>query len=118
MEISEEVQEKLALLKSTFLSEIIIYSEEGDFDFTEYLNFDHQIEQTIAAPDEIWNFDKEVQVYRKHFATTDMTYSQIVLSLKETKDNPLLIILNFVTKSESLAQRFCRGERELISTHH
>lgn len=118
MEISDEIQEKLALLKSNFLSEIIIHAQEGDFDFTQYLSFDHQIESTLAFADEVWSLDEDVDVYRKFFGDREKMYSQIVLVLKESKDNPLLIILNFVTKFESLAQRFCRGERKRISTHH
>ena len=119
MEISDEIQEKLALLKSNFLSEIIIYAPAGDFDFTEYLNFDHQIEQTLLAPDELWAFSSEVDVYRKFFVDDEQKiYSQIVLALTESRENPLLLILNFVTRFDVLADRFCRGTKKLISTHH
>lgn len=119
MEIADEIQEKLALLKSQFLSEIISYAVSGDFDFTEYLNFDHQIEQTLLSPDELWSFNEEVDVYRKFFGGPDqLMYSQIVLVLKESSEHPLLIILNLVTRFDSLADRFCRGEKKIISTHH
>lgn len=119
MEISDEIQERLALLKSNFLSEIIIHGQKEDFDFTEYMNFDHQIEETLTRADEIWNYDGEVEVYRKFFGEgRDQFYSQIIITLKESSKNPLMIILSFVTRDESLAKRFCQGKREKISTHH
>lgn len=118
MEISEEVEEKLGLLKSKFLSEIITYAPTEDFDFTDYHKFDHQIETTLTSPDEVWGYDEEVDVYRKIFVEKGGPYSQIILVLRESKDNPLIIILNFITKFEALAERFCRGERKSISTRH
>ncbi|HLW58239.1 MAG TPA: hypothetical protein VKY27_12675 [Bacteriovoracaceae bacterium] len=118
MEISEEIEEKLGLLKSKFLSEIITHAPTGDFDFTDYHKFDHQIEETLTSPDEVWIYDEEVEVYRKFFVEKGESYSQIILTLKESKDNPLMVILNFITKFEVLAERFCRGERKKISTRH
>lgn len=118
MEISEEIQEKLGLLKSNFLSELISYTSSQDFDITDYLKFDHLIEEALSEPDELWSYDEEVDVYRKFFMEGGQSCSQIILVLKETADNPLIVILNFVTRFEELAARFCRGERKKISTRH
>lgn len=119
MEISDEIQEKLALLKSNFLSEIIIYAEKDDFDFTDYFKYDYLTEDTLKEPDEVWEFDREVLVLRKFFSEEGGgSYSQLVLALKASAENPLMLILSFVTRHQALAGRFCQGVPVKINTHH
>ena len=117
-EISDETEEKLGLLKSTFLSEIIAHQKSDDFDFADYTKFDEQIENALTDPDEIWSYDAEVETYVKYFMHAGVRASQLVLMLKASKDNPLMVILSFVTRDEDLRKRFCLGRRTKISTHH
>ena len=118
MEISDEIEEKLGLLKSTFLSEIIAHQKSDDFDFADYTNFDEQIENALTDPDEIWSYDAEIDTYVKYFMHEGVRASQLILMLKASKDNPLMVILSFVTRDEDLRKRFCLGKRIKISTHH
>lgn len=118
MEISDEIEEKLGLLKSTFLSEIIAYQKNDDFDFADYTKFDEQIESALTDPDEIWSYDSEVDTYLKYFLHEGVRASHVILMLKASKDNPLMVILSFVTRDEDLRKRFCLGKRTKISTHH
>lgn len=118
MEISDDIEEKLGLLKSTFLSEIIANQKNDDFDFADFLKFDEQIEGVLTAPDEIWSYEKEVDVFVKYFMHEGKRASHIILMLRETNQNPLMVILSFVTKDEDLRKLFCRGDKKRFSTHH
>ena len=111
----------LALDQGTTSSRAVVFDKKGTIisvaqkEFTQIFPKPGWVEHD---PDEIWSYDAEIDTYVKYFMHEGVRASQLILMLKASKDNPLMVILSFVTRDEDLRKRFCLGKRIKISTHH
>jgi hypothetical protein len=113
--LTEEMMEWVELKKSEYLSKLIMNVTPDDFPFEVYSQFNHQIPETLEAPDKVFKRKEDGQEVRSYLKTffQDTSYSQMVIGavvLDQGGTEIFVPILSFVSRSAELVHLFCEGE--------
>ncbi len=116
-EIPTQIQEDLLANQGKALEEEMLrHRQKDDVPASEFDDYSHLLEQTIEAPDEVWELqdEKESPILTLISQPEESLYYVVICTFEpgaigEGAQESWRVIFNFPTKDQSLVQRYRRG---------
>lgn len=97
--------------EETLIAETVQERTSDDIQYEDFSKYDHCVEATLQAPDEVWRRDSHYH-FLKRYANDPLPYWYVIVAKETEQDDQLEIVDAFPTRDENLASKFRVGSQE------